>query len=57
MLFHSRSSGRKVTQGLSTSMNENPGCWIASTNRRAVPFGSPENPDLSGNRRLAYCEP
>ncbi len=42
MPFHSRCSGRNVTQGLKTSMKAKPGQRMPSTMRSASPFGSPE---------------
>ena len=41
-VFHSRCSGRKVTQGESTSTNEKPGWRTACAISAAQPFGSPE---------------
>ena len=43
IFFHSFCSGRNVTQGDSTSTNENPGCRTACTITSASAFGSPVN--------------
>ena len=42
--FHSFCSGRKVTQGDSTSTNEKPGWRTACSISSASPFGSPVKP-------------
>jgi hypothetical protein len=42
--FHSRCSGRKVTQGERISTKEKPGWRTACAISAATPFGSPEKP-------------